>query len=785
MASLDAKTRLAIELVLRDLATKDLKRFDALVQKTTKTGRTGFLGMTGSITGMIGRLSLLTGGMVGFALAVRRVSGGFRDFFNFADAMSEVNTIFHGTNQELKEASKNVRELSLSLGLDEITVAKGLYQTLSSGISDTAEAYRVLKISTELGVAGVASTAQSVNLLTTQLNAFGLELNNRTLVSLADLNFKAVELGKTTIPELAASMGKAAPFAAQLNVPLTEVLAVIDTLSIGGINTAEAFTGLRQVLKSLLQPSKDASKEFFKLFEGQTPSAILKTEGLVGVLQRLEDEYKGNEEALTKLFTNVRAVTPILAITGKQADKFREILDQLQNSAGAFGLALDKSMLSPGRRLKIILTGINQGFEDLAETMIEVFSPGIADIQEIRAEAQGWKEDIVALAIPIRAVGAAIAVWLAGVKAVATGLGFIANSVGLMNDVELDELKNDLLGVTELTLRLAGISDESNARTIATNREVQRQALIRNLATERAMELSIQLRRINAEAASSFQEDFQKKIIRTIKDFQDAMELAGEDGSAMFMELQISLGMVGETVVEVGKKTDEGAKTFFDGWNKGWEEIQKTLTSEALGEEAAFQMFGALESGLDTFSRDLVQGKADFGEFAKSLIQDLTAIAIKMLILKAISSFLPGFEKGGTVTDSVIDNGTNLALGGVMSGKRMGGNLPLKAYATGGIADRPQLAVFGEGNSAGGEAFVPLGPSRKIGVEIRGDALPGQGPSQGVTVNLVVQSLDPRGAAEVVIGVMPDIEKALAKSLVAGRTRALTTAVRSVARGGI
>ena len=46
------------------------------------------------------------------------------------------------------------------------------------------------------------------------------------------------------------------------------------------------------------------------------------------------------------------------------------------------------------------------------------------------------------------------------------------------------------------------------------------------------------------------------------------------------------------------------------------------------------------------------------------------------------------------------------------------GPLPLKAYASGGVANSPQLALFGEGRMP--EAFVPLPDGRSIPVTMSG-----------------------------------------------------------------
>jgi hypothetical protein len=54
------------------------------------------------------------------------------------------------------------------------------------------------------------------------------------------------------------------------------------------------------------------------------------------------------------------------------------------------------------------------------------------------------------------------------------------------------------------------------------------------------------------------------------------------------------------------------------------------------------------------------------------------------------------------------------ATGGIMTGN---GPLPLKRYASGGIATSPQLAMFGEGSRP--EAYVPLPDGRSIPVTMK------------------------------------------------------------------
>ena len=64
------------------------------------------------------------------------------------------------------------------------------------------------------------------------------------------------------------------------------------------------------------------------------------------------------------------------------------------------------------------------------------------------------------------------------------------------------------------------------------------------------------------------------------------------------------------------------------------------------------------------------------------------------------------------------------------------GPLPLKSYAGGGIANTPQLSLFGEGRTP--EAYVPLPDGRRIPVHMQGG-----GDSPNITVHVNSQTGDP------------------------------------------
>ncbi|WP_292532282.1 phage tail length tape measure family protein [Methylocystis sp.] len=88
----------------------------------------------------------------------------------------------------------------------------------------------------------------------------------------------------------------------------------------------------------------------------------------------------------------------------------------------------------------------------------------------------------------------------------------------------------------------------------------------------------------------------------------------------------------------------------------------------------------------------------------------------------ALGGFFGGASKGaGYFSGGALFSGKpfHFADGGIMTSA---GPLPLRRYAGGGIADSPQLAMFGEGRTP--EAFVPLPDGRSIPVAMSGGGAP-------------------------------------------------------------
>jgi len=281
----------------------------------------------------------------------------------------------------------------------------------------------------------------------------------------------------------------------------------------------------------------------------------------------------------------------------------------------------------------------------------------------------------------------------------------------------------------DFTERLRALTDEEEAILRRGLESVAKTTQDKLKLQDRLAEILLKRQRLEREAQQS---NLERQIRLPGETMKDLAEQAARGQSELrVIEEQIKtlretgaiseLDSLHEKLADALKKIEESARQAADGATLLNQRVKELADPEAgfakglrLVAEEAEQIGKQMESATvrafngmtDALVNFVMTGKLDFRSLANSIISDLIRIqiqrAITLPLARAMSSFF-GFADGGVMTSA--------------------GPMALRTYASGGIANSPQLALFGEGSKP--EAYVPLPDGRSIPVTMSGGASAG------------------------------------------------------------
>jgi TP901 family phage tail tape measure protein len=395
---------------------------------------------------------------------VRFVGSAISQFREFEKAMKNVNTIAKLSNRELRNMSKEVRNLAGAVGGDATDIAKGLYQAVSAGI-EAGKAMEFMATAARAAQAGLSTTETAVDGLTTVINAWGYSTEDANKV--ADIMFKTVERGKTTFEELSGSLSTVAGIAANSGVAFEQVAAAIATLTKQGVPTAQATTQIRAAIIALNEQLGDGWTGIYTLSDA---------------MGKLRDKAGGSSTVLKEMTGRVEGVNAILGLTGKNAQGAGEDLKEMATSSGAALKAFQEQMTSTDKSFSKFAADWTSWVLSIAEKFtpaIEVVIGGLRALAEelgifdksARFSAGEVIKKLEAQGASIEKLKGAYAVYLNQLKAEAT---ILAKNLGIRGggnlekgDVEklraaaLDRILNLNQEITDLELAGVNASEDT------------------------------------------------------------------------------------------------------------------------------------------------------------------------------------------------------------------------------------------------------------------------------------------------------------------------------------
>jgi TP901 family phage tail tape measure protein len=259
---------------------------------------------------------------IGFTVVGAAVVKATVDFIRFETTMTRLQTLAGATEVEVRSLSKSVLDMAGPLATSPQALAEGLYFVYSAGIKGAA-AMETLEFAAKGAAIGMGTVETVADATTSVLNAYGTA--NISAGEATAILREAVEQSKREADEMAESIGRVLPIAAEMGVEFEQVAGAMAAMTRTGLDANEAATALRGIMVGILDPTQRA-QEMLKAYglSVKDLQGAIRSGNMVDVLLALKDAFGENERALSILFPNVRALVGALNLVGDNADSARE-----------------------------------------------------------------------------------------------------------------------------------------------------------------------------------------------------------------------------------------------------------------------------------------------------------------------------------------------------------------------------------------------------------------------------------------------------------------------------
>ncbi|WP_195970392.1 phage tail tape measure protein [Clostridium thermobutyricum] len=339
---------------------------------------------------------------------------------DFGTSVSKMSTIADESEEPISKLREQVLNLSTQTGISAKDIANDAYDAMSAG-QKTADSVGFVKKATDLATAGFATSAQTIDVLTSIYNAYGQTVDDVTKDS--DILIATQNIGKTTVGQLSQNIGLLIPVAKESGVQLNQVGAGLALMTKQGIQTSEAITNYKAMLSELNKTGSKSDKILKKLTGEGFEGLIKKGKTVSDVLNILQGYAKKNNVKLGDMFGNIRSVTGALALASNGGKDFNDILKQMNNSSGSTEKAFEKMSNTSEYKLRVSINKLKNDGIKLGTALEPIVTRGI-DIVSNFADALNKLTPGQLKLIGDLALG------FIGLTAATKGLGVATNGVG-------------------------------------------------------------------------------------------------------------------------------------------------------------------------------------------------------------------------------------------------------------------------------------------------------------------------------------------------------------------
>ena len=314
------------------------------------------------------------------------------------DSVRMASTLFGDYNVDIAELTKNIQRLSVDTQTAASDLGMGLYNALSSGVpgSDSmVEALEFVEKNAVAAKAGMADLDSTIRASASVMNAYGMSVEETDRILGIMMNTQ--NLGITTIGELSTTLAQVIPTAAAFGVSFEQVGAALATMTSMGTQTAQATTGLNNMLSELGRQSQQAYKNLEAATEaaglGKKNLQELTEEGysLTDILLLMQDYAEKNGKTLVDMFGSIEGGRAALQLITQEGEKYNKNLESMADTSGMVEEAGEKVMTQTqelGLAIKNAASSIGNLFLPAWNTVAGVLSTTINTLSGNREGAE-------------------------------------------------------------------------------------------------------------------------------------------------------------------------------------------------------------------------------------------------------------------------------------------------------------------------------------------------------------------------------------------------------------
>lgn len=382
------------------------------------------------------------------ALGTAIYAGPVQKSIEFQTAMAKVGTIADTNVVPLSQMQKEIINLSNALGVNASTVAEDVYNAISAG-QKTSDAVAFVEKATMLAKGGFAETGQALDVLTTILNAYGMESSKTEEIS--NMLITTQNRGKVTVAELSSVMGKVIPTANANNVALEQLCAGYSIMTARGIAAAETTTYMNSMLNELGKSGTSADKALRQAAGKGFSELMAEGNSLADVLNILQGEADKSGKTLADMFGSAEAGKAALTLMANGVEGFNDEVSAMVDSTGAAQAAYEKMMDTTEEKIKKAKTALSNLGIVLGDTFLPYVTTAAEKLSDLVTKFSAWAQENPKLLSTIVKVAAA----LLGLKA-----GGQAGKLAFL------EIKGGILGIQGAFAKMKAFSGSGGIKSL-------------------------------------------------------------------------------------------------------------------------------------------------------------------------------------------------------------------------------------------------------------------------------------------------------------------------------